>query len=133
MIMRFLGTCTPLCYCDFWKRLLLLACSVVITYAVSIWILGFHRCKYILNYRRPFSSCKANEVSPHIHLPCYNESEKEPLYMKWLIVDRLTRSRLMSLWNFLCTEFFIRTNNRLPETKVLKPWKWNYYSIIRKL
>ena len=28
---------------------------------------------------------------------CYNEIEKEHVYMKWLIVDGLTEARLMSL------------------------------------
>ena len=46
--------------------------------------------------------CKITEdhsvaVNETIALPCYNESEKEPFSMKWLIVDRLTRARLMSL------------------------------------
>ena len=36
-----------------------------------------HGCKYLQDYRRPFSSCKPNEEWPHVALPCYNESEKE--------------------------------------------------------
>ena len=27
------------------------------------------------------------------HITCYNESKKELFYMKWLIVDRLTRAK----------------------------------------
>ena len=36
-------------------------------------------------------SVKSNEEWPYIALPCYNESEKEHFYMKWLIVNRLKR------------------------------------------
>ena len=50
---------------------------------------------------RPFSNSKPNEEWPYIALPCHNESEKEILYMKWLIVDRLTRAMLTSLWNVM--------------------------------
>ena len=53
----------------------------------------------MLDYKRPFSSCKSNEEWPHIALQCYNESEVEIFYMKWLIVDKLTEVRLMSLSN----------------------------------
>ena len=49
-----------------------------------------HRHKYLQDYRRPFSSCKPNEEWPYIALTCYNESEEELFYMKWLILDRLT-------------------------------------------
>ena len=34
-------------------------------------------CKYLPDYKRPFSSCNRNEEWPHRDLPCYNESEKE--------------------------------------------------------
>ena len=42
--------------------------------------------------------------------------------MKWLIVDRLTRARLMSL-SEVCSSvqnFFVRANHRLQEAKVLE-------------
>ena len=58
-----------------------------------------HGYNYLQDYRRPFGSYKPNEEWTHIALPCYNESEKELFYKKWLIVDRLTRSRLINLWN----------------------------------
>ena len=56
-------------YYAFWKNLLLLACFVVIKYAVFIWILEFqwlmqvHGHKYLQDYRRPFRpvSQKKNE------------------------------------------------------------------------
>ena len=46
--------------------------------------------KYLQVYRRPFSTSKSNEKWTHVTLTFYNESEK-PFYMKWLIMDRLTR------------------------------------------
>ena len=58
----------------------------------------FYTYKYLQEYKRPFSSCKPNEKWTHIVLTCYNESEKELFYMKLLIVDRVIRARLMSLW-----------------------------------
>ena len=77
-----------------------------------------------IKYRRPSSRCKPNEEWPHIALPCYNESEKELFYMKWLIVDRLTRTRLIILWNvwsrFYQTEWFIMANHKLEEAFVLE-------------
>ena len=109
-IMRSLSACTALCYCVFWKKLLLLACVVVSKYAVFIWILGF-QClmqvywyKYLQDYRnwrKPFSTWKSIEEWQHIALHSWNESEKRTFYMKWLIVDRLKRARLIDvlLWN----------------------------------
>ena len=67
----------------FWNKLLLLACFVVIKYALFISILklqclmNVHGYDYLQDYRRPFSSCKPNKEWPHIGLPCCNESEKE--------------------------------------------------------
>ena len=58
-----------------------------------------HRYKYLQDYRRPCSSCKPNKEWPDIALPCYNENEKELFRMKWLIVDRMTRARLITLRN----------------------------------
>ena len=52
---------------------------------------------YLQNYRRPFSSCKPNKEWTHKALTCFNESEKELFYMKWLIVDRLTSATLITL------------------------------------
>ena len=49
-----------------------------------------HRYKYLLDYRKPFSSCEPNEEWPHITLLCSNESKTELYDMKWLIEDRLT-------------------------------------------
>ena len=83
MIMKLLSTCTALCYCVFWKKLLLLACFFVIKYAVFMWMLGFqwlmqvHGYKYLQDYRRPFNSCKPNEEWTHVALTCYNESKEE--------------------------------------------------------
>ena len=107
----------------FWKKLLLLACFIW-KYAVFMWILGFqwliqvywYTCLQV--YRKPCSSCKPKEEWRHIALPCYTL-----FCMKCLIADRLTRARFMSLWNvwswFYYTKFFIRTNYKLQETKVL--------------
>ena len=99
------------------------ACFAVIKYAIFLWIVGFQwlmqidRYNYLQDYRRPFSSCKSNKEWTYITLTCYNESEKELFYKKRLIVDRLTRARLITLWNvwswFSWTEFFKRTNHRL--------------------
>ena len=79
--------------------------------------------------------CNPNVEWPHVALFCYNKSEKELCYMKWLIVDRLARVMLISLWNvwswFYFTKRFIRTNRRLQETKILG-LLWNCYSIISK-
>ena len=75
----------------FFKKPFLLACFVVIKYAVFMWTLGFswliqvHGYKYLQDYRRLFSSCKPNKELTHIALTCYNESEKELFNMKWLI------------------------------------------------
>ena len=99
-------------------------------YAVFIWILGFqwfmqvHQYKYLHDYRRPFSSSKPNEEWPHIALPRHNKSEKERFYMKWLIVDRFNKDHVdvftKCLKLFLMYIFFMRTNQRLQETKVLE-------------
>ena len=103
VIMRSLSTCTALCYHVFWKKRLLLACVVVSKYAVWIleflWLMQVHRYKYLQDYRRPSSNCKPNEEWTHIALPCYNQ--KRTFYMKWLIVDRFTRNRLIDVfsWN----------------------------------
>ena len=81
----------------FEKKLLLLACLAVVKYAAFIWILAFQWLmqddgyKYLQDFRRPFSSFKSNEEWTHIALTFF--------CMKWLIVDRLTRVRLMTLWN----------------------------------
>ena len=48
--------------------------------------------KYLQVYRKPCSSCKPNEKWPHTALPCCIL-----FCMKWLIVNRLTRARLMSM------------------------------------
>ena len=56
-----------------------------------------HGYKVFEDDRRPFSSNKPNEERTHIALPCYNESEKELSYMKWLIVDILTRAKSITL------------------------------------
>ena len=75
-IIRLLSTYTALCYCVFWKKLLLLACIVVSKCAVFIWILGFqwlvqvHGYKYLQDYRTPFSRCKSNEKWTHKALTC---------------------------------------------------------------
>ena len=66
--MRLLSTSTTLCYCVFWKKLLLLACFVVSKY-VSIYMntgnpmadKGSSKKKYLQDYRRPFTTCKLNE------------------------------------------------------------------------
>ena len=89
----------------FWKKLLLLACFIASKYAVFCMNTevpiadASSSIKYLKDYRRPSSNCKSNEEWPHVALRCYNESKKELSYMKRLIVDRLTRSRFMSLWN----------------------------------
>ena len=44
-----------------------------------------------------FSSCKPNEEQPHTVLACYNKRKRRTFYTKWLIVDRLTRARLIAL------------------------------------
>ena len=54
---------------------------------------------YKITDLQDFSSCKPNEEWPHIALPCYSETEKWLFYMKWLIVDRLTRATLITLRN----------------------------------
>ena len=75
-IIRLLSTYTALCYCVFWKKLLLLACIVVSKCAVFIWILRFqwlvqvHGYKYLQDYRTPFSRCKSNEKWTHKALTC---------------------------------------------------------------
>ena len=56
-----------------------------------------HQYNYLQDYRRLFRSL--SQIMTDIALPCYNESEKELFYMKWLIVDRF------------------RTNHRLQEAK----------------
>ena len=85
---------------------------------------GWCKLMYLQDYRKPFSSCMPNEEWTHIVLTYYNESENELFYMKWLILDRLTRARLITLWNvwswFWCTDFFIRANDWLQETKILE-------------
>ena len=86
----------------FQKELLLLACFVVIKYEIFIWIPSFiwiqvHGCKYLQHYRRSVSSCKPIKEWPHLALPCHDKSEKELVYMKWLIVDRLARAKLIIL------------------------------------
>ena len=60
---------------------------------------AIQRYKSLQVYRRPSSSCKVNEEWPHIVLSCYRKSEKELFYVKCLIMDRLTRVRLIILWN----------------------------------
>ena len=55
-----------------------------------------HGYKYLQDYRRPASSCKPNKEQIHIALTCYNKSETELFYIKWLIVDRLTRAMLIT-------------------------------------
>ena len=87
----------------FQKELLLLACFVVIKYEIFIWTLSFiwiqvHGCKYLQHYRRSVSSCKLIEEWPHLVLPCHNKSEKELVYMEWLIMDRQARAKLIILW-----------------------------------
>lgn len=72
---------------------------------------------YLQDYREPFSSSKPNEEWPHIALHYYNESRINFFYINWVIVDRLTETRLISLWSaflgrfegrFLCAEFFYK-------------------------
>ena len=64
--MRSLSTSTTLCC--FWKKLLLLVGFAVSKCAVFIGILGFqwlmqvHQFKYLPDYRRPFSSFKADKT-----------------------------------------------------------------------
>ena len=50
-------------------------------------VLGY---KYLQDYRRPFGKCKPNKELAHIALLYDNESER-------IIVDRLTRARLIAL------------------------------------
>ena len=56
--------------------------------------------KYLQDYKRPFSSCKPNEEWTNIALTCCDENEEKLFYMKLLlIVDRLTRTRVITLRN----------------------------------
>ena len=68
-------------------------------------MLGFHclmqvrQYKYLQDHRGLVSSHRPSKERLHVALHCYNEIEIELFCTKWLIVDRLTEARLMSLRN----------------------------------
>ena len=67
------------------------ACCVVSTYVIFIWV-----CKILM-------ACESLTTYlltglPHAGLYNYNGRQIELFHMKWF-VDRLTGTRLMSLWN----------------------------------
>ena len=107
------------------KIFLLLVCFVIHKYLLFIsilkfqWLIQIHRCKYLQHYRRTFSSCRLNEELPHIPVSSYNESEIELFCIKWFLVNRLTRHRLLPLWNvwslFSCTVYLFsyKNNNKI--------------------
>ena len=92
----------------FWKKLLQLVCFVVSRCVTFIWICcgSNYLCKFInINFYKIAEdqsvACRPNEECPHVALHFCNDSQIERFYMKPLIVDRLTETSFICLWNTL--------------------------------
>ena len=104
-----------------------------------IWILGFqwmmqiHRYNYLQDSARPVCSFKPNKEWADIALTCYKESEKRTFYMKWLVVNRWVTLVLVYRCFYKNKPYAARNKGfRTYVDSTLRPWKRNYYSIIKK-
>ena len=93
---------------SFYYVSLYLACFVVSIYVIFIWVIWILKAyvqqqmgSYLFTrLQKILSSCgEPKEEWPHAGLYKYNGRQIELFQMNGLMVDRLTGSRLMSLWS----------------------------------